>query len=316
MKPRRIVSRFNRGFTAAEMLVATMVAAVVTGMAALVIYAVSNAQHQYDSIATVTLPSGALNNFYVTSGNDVTTFVAPNFSAVAQAENMRARFLADVAQAVAVFPLSRASGSWNTVRPYDLTAPAAGVVLDTPDAFRSYLLSLYAEASLFTSYRNVPTTQNSFSVYILGYSADSLTIPVTAIYDLDVVTASTGGTTFGYYVSLRRYVGATLTNYYDCVYPLSGDGTDSWYPPIVSFERQSRKGIVEGSTIDQYKVAEEKPFFLMFWPDPARNNLRLPSGNTTASLNPGLSSTDPRKTYNHMGGRTSFMFAVPMFPSS
>ena len=299
------------------MLVATMVAALVTGMAAVVCYAVTSAQHQYEQVATVTLPTGALSNFYVTSGTTVSTYMAPNFSCVAQAENMRARFNADVAQAIAVFPLARASGSYNTVRPFDLTAPAAGTLLDTPDAFRLYLLSHYTEASLFTSYRNYPSTQNSFTIYILGYSADQYTIPVTAIYDLDIVTASTNGVAMGNYVSMRRYVGATMTNYYDCVFPYSGDGTDSWYPPIVSFERQSRKAIAEGAnTIDKYKVAEEKPFFLMFWPDPARNSLRLPTGNTTSSLNPGFAASDPRQAYNHMAGRTAFMFAVPMFPSS
>jgi hypothetical protein len=305
----------NRGFTAAEMLVATMLSAVAIGIGATVIYAVSNAQRQYDNIATVTVPTGALPNFYNSSGTSVSTFITPNFSCVAQAENMRQRFMEDVSQAVAVFPLSRASGTWNTVRPYDMTSPAAGVVIDTPEAFRSYLLTLYTAASIFTSYRNYPSGQNSLSVYMLGYSANSATIPILAIYDLDVVTAQTSGVNMGYYVSVRRYVGNNMTNYYDCVFR-TGDATDSWYPPVVAFERQSRKGIVEGSPIDIYKVAEEKPFFLMFWPDPSRDSLRLPTGNTTSSLNPSFAATDPRKAYNHMAGRTSFMFAVPMFPSS
>ena len=311
----RTASWTRRGFTAAEMLVATMVAALVTGMAAVVCYAVTSAQHQYDSVATVNLPTGALTNFYNTSGTTVSTFMAPNFSCAGQAESMRARFNADVAQAIAVFPLSRASGSYNTVRPFDLTAPSANTLLDTPEAFRLYLLSHYTEANVFTSYRNYPSTQNSLSVYILGYSADQYTIPVTAVYDVDIVTASTNGAAMGYYVSVRRYVGATMTNYYDCVFPNSGDGTDSWCPPVVAFERQNRKAIAEGTTIDKFKIGEEKAFFLMFWPDPARNSLRLPSGNTP-TLNPGISGSDPRQAYNHMAGRTAFMFAVPLFPSS
>jgi hypothetical protein len=121
----------------------------------------------------------------------------------------------------------------------------------------------------------------------------------------------------GYYVSLKRFVGDTLTNYYDCIYQLAGDGTDSWYPPMVSFERQSRKAIVEGSTtIDRFKIAERKPFYLIFWPDPSQGTLALPTGNTLSSLNPGLSTTDPRAAYNHMAGRTAYMFAIPAFPSS
>jgi hypothetical protein len=301
------------------MLVATMIAAVVTGMAAVAAYAITKAQGQYDSLATVTVPTGALSNFYGTTGTTVTTWVTPNFSCVAEAELLRERFLEDVAQAVAVYPLSRASGTFNTVRPYDMNAPPSGTVIDTPDAFRTYLLTLYTSASIFTSYRNYPATQNSFSIYILGYSANNTTIPVTAIYDLDIVPAQTFGTstTMGYYVSVRRYVGDEVTNYYDCVFPLAGDGTDSWYPPIVSFERQSRKGIVEGSTtIDRFKIAEEKPFYFIFWPDPSRTSLRLPSGNTLSSLNPSFATTDPRAAYNHMAGRTAYMFAIPAFPSS
>jgi hypothetical protein len=312
-------SRSAWGFTSAEMLVATMIAGVVTGMAALAAYAITSAQHQYDSVATVTVPSGALPNFYGTSGTSVNTFIAPNYGCVAQAETISERFAEDVGQSVAVYPLSRASGTWNTVRPFDINSPPAGTILDTPDAFRAYLLTLYSGASAFTSYRNYPGTNNSFSIYLLGYSANATTIPVIAIYDLDIVTAQYPNTTttMGYYVSLRRYVGGTVTNYYDCVFPLAGDGTDSWYPPVVSFERQSRKAIVEGSTtIDRFKVAEAQPFYLIFWPDPSRASLRLPSGNTLSSLNPNFANTDPRQAYNHMAGRTAYMFAVPAFPSS
>ena len=54
----------------------------------------------------------------------------------------------------------------------------------------------------------------------------------------------------------------------------------------------------------------------MFWPDPSRSSLKLPNGNTTGSYNTGFPSTDPRKAYNHMAGRSAFMFVVPLFPSA
>ena len=96
-----------------------------------------------------------------------------------------------------------------------------------------------------------------------------------------------------------------------------GSVFDIW----TSFESQSvrtgRKKVPEPIySIDRFKIAEEKPFCLVFWPDPSRSSLKLPNGNTTGSYNASFASTDPRKAYNHMAGRTAFMFVVPLFPSS
>lgn len=309
------------GFTAAEMLVASAIVGVVTGTAALTLYTVSLGQRQYTQVATYYLPNGALANFY--PGNSGNTYVncdvAPNFSAIARAEALREKFLLDTSQAVGVFCLARNTGNYNTIRPNAITSPPTGTNLDTPDAFRTYLTTIYSAASTtFVSFRNYPATAPCLSIYVLGYSANSTVIPVIAIYDMDLVPAKdpTTLTTIGNYVSVRRYVSGVLTAYYDVCFKLSGDGTDSWYPSVVSFERQARKAVVEGSTsIDRFKIAREKPFSLVFWPDPSRSSLQLPAGNTTASLNPNFATTDPRKAYNHMAGRTAFMFVVPLFPS-
>lgn len=308
------------GFTAAEMLVASAIAGVVVGTAALTILAVTLGQRQYTQIATFTLPNGALTNFYPgQTGNSVNCPVAPNFSAVAQAEIMREKFILDVSQAVAVYCLARNSGNYNTIRPTGITAPPSGTVLDTSDAFRTYLGTIYTAASTtFVSYRNFPATAPCLSIYVLGYSNNATSIPVTAVYDLDVVSAKdpVSAAVVGNYVGVRRYVNGALTAYYDCCFKLYGDGTDSWYPPVVSIERQARKAVAEGaSSIDRFKLAEEKPFSMVFWPDPARSSLKLPNGNTTSSYNTGLANSDPRKAYNHMGGRTSFTFVVPLFPN-
>ncbi len=315
-------TRFNAGFTAAEMLMATAISAVVVGIAALTAYAVSTAPRQYAQVVAVTLPNGAISNFYPgQTGTSIGTVVMPNFDAIARAEALREKFNTDVAQSVAIYCLARNTGNYNTIRPGSIAAPPAGTVLDTPDAFRIYLGTLYTAASTtFVSFRNYPTSAPCFSVFMLGYSNNWSAMPLIALYDFDMVTAKDPNnalTTLGNYACVRRYVNGALTSYYDGLYRLSGDGSDSWFPAVVSFERQSRKALVEGATsVDRFKLAQEKPFYLVFWPDPARDSLRLPTGSTTSALNPNFATSDPRKAYNHMAGRTSFMFAVPMFPSS
>jgi hypothetical protein len=175
--------------------------------------------------------------------------------------------------------------------------------------------------TVFTSYRNIGTTPN-ISIFILGYSQTPVTIPVLAVYDMDFVQATNPngtGTVIGTYASVRRYVSGTLTAYYDIVYPTDPmDQIESWTPPVVAFERRSRMAVVEGmTTVDRFKVAAEQPFYFVFWPDPAEESLALPLNASPSSiLNGSYAPTDPRGAYNHMAGRTSFMFSVPLFPSS
>jgi hypothetical protein len=313
--------RFTSGFTAAEMLVATAIAAVIFGAAALAFSTVTRGQRQFTQTANVRLPTGALSNFYNVSGTNTATYIAPNFGSVARAESLREKFIADTAQAIGVYCLYRANNTWNTIRPSTIDSPAYGVVLDTPEAFRTYLAAeIPASSTVFTSYRNVGTTPN-VSIFILGYSATAATIPVLAVYDMDLVQATNPngtGTVIGTYASVRRYVAGALTAYYDIVYPTAAGQTESWTPPVVAFERRSRLAVVEGATtIDRFKVAAEQPFYFIFWPDPAEESLAVPLNATPSStLNGSYATTDPRRAYNHMAGRTSFMFTIPMFPSS
>lgn len=317
----------NAGFTAAEMLVATALAAVVMGAATLAYSTLTRGQRQITQMAAVRLPSGALANFYPgTSGITGTTtttnsYIAPNFGSVARAESMREKFMADTSQAIAVYCLYRNNNVWNTIRPATIPAPAYGVALDTPEAFRTWLATAVpASASIFASYRNVGTTPNT-TTFILGYSANATTIPVLAVYDVDFVQATNPNATstvIGTYAAVRRYVSGAVTSYYDIVYPTATGQTESWIPPVVAFERRSRLALTEGSTtIDRFKVAAEQPFYFIFWPDPADESLALPLNATPSStLNGSYGTTDPRRAYNHMAGRTSFMFTIPMFPSS
>lgn len=312
--------RLRAGFTAAELLVATAIAAMVIGAAAMAYGTLARNQRNFTEVATVKLPTNAKTNFYPDqSGTTVITYIAPNFGSLARAEVMRERFMADCAQSIAVFCLYRNANVFNTIRPTTIASPPAGTLLDTPEAFRTYINTAVTGASaVFTqSARNVGTTPN-FSIYLLGYSATAATIPVLAIYDLDMVTATEASTTtvVGTYAAMRRYVGTNLTHYYDVVYRTTS--TDNFVPPIVAFERRSRLALVEGSTtIDRFKKAAEQPFYFIFWPDPAEESLALPlNASPSGTLNGTYSTTDPRRAYNHMGGRTSFMFTVPVFPSS
>jgi hypothetical protein len=308
------------GFTAAEMLVASMVAAVMLGAAALAYSTFVRSQQRFSDVANVRLPTNAKSNFYGQSGTDIVTYMAPNFGSLARAEALRERFITDTSQSVAVYCLYRANNVYNSVRPASLPSPAPGTPMDTPEAFRVYLGSVISGASsVFTSYRNTGTTPN-YSVYVLGFSQNAATIPVTAVYDIDFVQARNPSSTsmiLGTYASVRRYVNGALTGYYDVVFRTSGQ-TESFVPPVVAFERRSRLALVEGATtIDRFKAAAGQPFYFIFWPDPAMDSLAVPpNGLSGSTLNPGYSTSDPRRLYNHMAGRTSFMFTTPMFPSA
>ena len=314
------------------MLVATMIAAVVIGAAAMAYATFTRGQRQLTQVATVRLPNSNIqNNFYGVNSVSITTFVAPNFGSVARAESLREKFIADVEQAVAVYCLYRTT-NLNTVRPATIPSPPYGTVLDTPENFRLYLATaVTASASIFQKYRNYPqspditATLPNLSIFILGYSANATTIPVLAVYDIDFVTATNPngtGTLVGTYASVRRYVSGTLTAYYDVIYPAVGSTeTENWNPISVAFERRSRLAVVEGTALttgyDRFKVAAEQPFYFIFWPDPSRETLALPRGALVSGvMNPSYSATDPRRAYNHMAGRTAYMFTVPLFPSS
>jgi hypothetical protein len=77
---------------------------------------------------------------------------------------------------------------------------------------------------------------------------------------------------------------------------------------FITFERSARLALRETpATIERFKRAAERPFYFIWWPDPAARHLG-PVANTFAS-------SDPRQAYNQMAGRTSFMFTTPMFPA-
>lgn len=315
MKPSR---QRCAGFSAAELLVAMAIGAVIIGAAAVAYGTIARAQPRVSSSAVITLDSARLQNYYNLNQGTIQTAVAPNYGSLARAENMRERFLNDCLSATAVFPLAR-SGV-NAFRPFQIAFnPATDTFPDNPLRFRELLVTKgLVAASVFLSTRNYNTTATNASIFVLGYSPDAGQINVTAIYEIDISKTTSPA---GFYASVRRHAnagsGATLTAYYDIFYPPSdpvtwSSTTDGFTPLWVSFERLARRDMSppETTDIERFKVAREKPFYLIWWPDPAARSL----GQYRAS-NTSYPPTDPRRAYNHMAARTSFMFTVPVFPA-
>ena len=134
---------------------------------------------------------------------------------------------------------------------------------------------------------------------------------------MDVVSSTSPR---GYHASVKRFPGGprepgsstTRTvpkpSYFEVFYPASpAPATDGFTPLWVCFERRARLAVSEGVDVDRFKRAQGQPFYLIWWPDPGAPGLRTEANS--------LPPDDPRRAYNHQGGRTSFMFTVPMFPA-
>lgn len=306
------------GFSAAELLVAMAIGAVIIGAAAVAYGTIARSQPRVGSSAVVTLDSTRLRNYYNLNQGTIQATVAPNYGSLARAEDMRERFLNDCLSATAVFPLARTG--INAYRPFQIAFdPATDTFPDNPLRFRELLVTKgLVAASVFLSTRNYNATASNASIFILGYSPDAGKINVTAIYEIDVSKTTSPP---GFYASVRRHAnsgsGSTLTAYYDVFYPPSDlaawtSTTDSFAPLWVSFERQARRDLSppETTDIERFKLAREKPFYFIWWPDPAAKSL----GQYRAS-NTSYRPTEARQAYNHMAARTSFMFTVPVFPA-
>ncbi len=340
----RKVQRTESGFTAAEMLVTMALGTAIIGAAAIGFATIARFTGHAGDAVTVTLTAAQLANYYNRAGTTIDTPVAPcpstggtidlldpTKTAATTAEDMRERFLADTQTATAVFCLARTD--INTYRPDSIPyIPDVDPFPDNSDKFRLLLMRKGVVASTLYSASQRPfldTTiapiQNS-SIFVLGYSGSFSTLKVTAIYDIDIVKVSGPD---GFYASVKRFgptstVGTTLTAYYHVFYPgFNGTGldgnpktwpvtTDKFAPLWVSFERLGRADASppESTTIERFKKARERPFYFIWWPDPSAKDFGLHGASNTS-----YPPTDPRNGYNHMAGRTSFMFCVPVFPS-
>ncbi len=310
----------SRGFSAMELLLAVSIGAGVILAASVAYGTLTRNQPRAGNSAVVTLGVNTISNFYNLSQATISTAVAPSFGSLAEAEDMRERFLADTLSATAVYCLSRSG--LNSFRPYSIAYnPQSDLVLENSLNFRQHLINKnLVTASVFTAKRNYDATSTNASIFVMGYSSDPTVLIVNAIYEIDVLRATSPST--GYYASVRRYTAsassaAALTQYYAVYYPppqaptsgLKVD-TENFAPIWVSFERSNRADKVETTDIDRFKVAHEKPFYFIWWPDPAAKNLGMQFASDSA-----YAPTQAKQAYNHMGGRTSFMFTVPVFPA-
>ncbi|MEM8954737.1 MAG: prepilin-type N-terminal cleavage/methylation domain-containing protein [Verrucomicrobiota bacterium] len=288
------------GFTLIEIIVASALTALTFTAGAMLFEAATVNSKRSSMLVDLNLGTPTMENFYGLTQGTISAYVSPHSGRGVFAEEMRERFNEDLAGSVAVFCLGR--NSVNTVRPTTIPYPATPIRLDTPEAFRLHLASEFPQAgTIFVPYRVVPTTTNG-TIFIMGPSASSDELLVRAIYEIDLVVH---GDPAGTYASVRRYVGTSLTNYYDVFYP---SNTGALFQPLfVSFERETRAAVSEGVAIDRFKKAKNYPFYFIWWPDPEAVTLEQLATVT-------YPASDPREAYGHMGGRTSFMFAVPLFP--
>lgn len=294
-------------FSFVELLVAISIAAIVMTVSVLAYQTISQSANRLGSYGAVQLASGTMENFYGISENYVRTYFAPSYTRAVEAETLRGDFYEDLEHASAVFCLSRNGRS--TIRP--VTIPlGTGVdrrALDTPEAFRQFLATALPDsAAVFDAYRGDAPNAN-ISIFILMPSDNSTELSVRALYEMDFVTSTNP---VGTYASVRRYQGPTCTSFYDVFYPAPELTALSrpFLPVLVSFEREARLNVTEGSDVDRFKVAANRPFYFVWWPDPTSPSLEALAKSFTVT-------GTARDAYAGMGERTAFFLAFPMFPS-
>ena len=262
------------GFSSVELLLALAIGAALIGAAAIGYGSIVRSLPRVGSSVVVQLDAAKVNNFYSLNQTTIQASVAPSYGALAQAEDLREQFMADILSATAVYCLSRTD--INSFRPYSIPYnPATDLVLDTNLNFRQHLInkSLVSNTA-FTKGRAYDTTTSNATIFVLGYSSVSTQLTVAAIYEIDIVRATSPST--GYYASVRRYAAtastaAALTQYYDVYYPppptppgtLKAD-TENFAPIWVAFERMNRKDKPETVDIDRFKAGREQPFYFIW----------------------------------------------------
>lgn len=288
--------------TFVELVVALSIGAVILTVSVLSYRAILGGTIGRSIREDVQMPSGAMAGFYGTNANYVSVSRAPSYSAAAMAESLRERFQQDVSTAVAVFCLGRSDRS--SIRPTTLTMATNfdARTLTTPEMFRSFLGSAVSGAStLFQPFTGV-STNTGLSTFILNTSTNQSQVNVRAIYETDFVTTSSPA---GIYASVRRYQGSVCTDYYHVFYP-SGSGS---FPVQAAYFERDALAFSGVNDLDRNKRALHRPFYFLWWPDPAKP--WLASDLPTEVIN----SSEPRAGYAGMADRTSFFFVVPAFPA-
>jgi len=303
--------------TFVEILVAGAIAALTLTVAIMVYATLLNSPARSPGAETLSsLSSAMMTDFYDTTNTTLSVPVAPNYGAAAAAQALHSQLETDIASATAIYSLARNGRS--TVRPTEIAGLSDEVARSviTPEDFRQHLedsslSGVSGAAGIFTSYSGAASGLTNTSLFVLGPSTNSSAAAVNAVYEMDFVEVSDPP---GIYASVRRYPSAQGTTGYDFYHVFYrndpgrfglGD-TNNFQPPTVFFGRQITTNGV--ATDDRFRVAENRPFYYLWWPDPAAPRLY-----STRAFTGGTNSA--RSTYSDMAGRTSLFFVIPAFPA-
>ena len=249
---------------------------------------------------------------------------APSISLSRDMEILRSELVEDISHAAAVFCVGRNSNdSYRNVEiPYPFQNDARQ--LAEPGEFEAVLNAAYG-TDIFEDYRGAapvipavgtdPSPMTNYSIYVIGSQTSSSgnnpnVLRVNALYEVDFVPIADPAGTYVYIKQLVQQgndpVLSIGTDAIEVFYP-QGDGVQNFYPPFVQFERVDRDKTLEPGA-DDFKVAENKPFYFLWFPDPAAPLLE--AANLEAAARAGV-----RSEYESVSSITPYFFVVPMFPA-
>ena len=297
----------SSGFTFVELMVALVIGAGVIMVAVMAYGAITQngPSRRMDNLAlgTNSIPLYGTNIAYGTNATLIAVSEAPSYAAAAMAESMRERLLGDIASASAVCCLGRNKANPSGLRVTNLALPTnfdvRGMV--TPENFRTNLIEPVQNA--FVAYSGAATNSTNLSIYIFGSSGNATNVIVKAIYETDLLTLTNNPP--GVYASVRRFVGPVMTDYYHVFYPTPPPGSSqrtTFTPLAVFFDQASN------TNNSPFNQASNRPFYFVWWPDPARKFLASSYASESGS------TTNARAAYSDLAGATSFFFVIPAFP--
>jgi hypothetical protein len=291
-------------FTVVEVIATISLSAVFFTAATLVYQNIVANSRSLSSLQPITLGEATFENLLGVEEDTLSVYTAPNHGRGAFAGQLAELFRDDVAAASAVYCLGR--NGLNALRPTTIPYPNGSAVLDTSERFLSHLVTQYGATATahFVSYSG-PSLAQDLTIILLQPSGSATELQVLSIYEMDVIPV----TGLGNYVAVRRFVEGALTSYYDILYP-AGTGT-AFAPAAVQFYRRGLAPYEANAAVAKYMVAEEHPFYLVWWPDPATRTLEARADPPV----PTVPVTSAVWDYYRMGGRTRFFFTVPAFPS-
>lgn len=319
-------TRKRGGFSLTELVVVASLAAAVFTTGAIAYRTISYHQGRTTTYQSINVGPALTKAFYDIDGGLLDVYTAPNYGITAQAERMRVVIGEDVAKSTGIFCLARgvipvATDSAvtskirnvNYLHPQTIPFVGRGTDLDHPNKFRELLQTVYPDSTstpfpfLNQDYRGVPGSSSvNGSIYLIQANDVNQTLVVRAIYDIDFLEVNVPSP--GIYASVKRYYGSELTHSYDVFYSGADQHLTDFGPIFACFERKIRKAIAETVAIDAFKKAEARPFYMVWWPDPALPQLRGIPASSPAT-------TDPRRYYQQHEQQTAWMFVVPMYPS-